>query len=405
MIRIDVTNKEKYFSIREEYLNRISSYVKFNKEDIIYGDIQEIHSKVSNSTENMTEKSAEKLEKDFPGLYEYLFDIRTHKLKREKLRLLLIGPDEMPKSFGGSGEDETMKGYLKNIIHECPLPDDSVKKTKAKECCEDIFNYKKFVREQNDAYWLLRNLNVRVCPYCNRIYTVTLPSPEEVDKDEIFRASRATFDHFFCQSRFPYLALSLFNLVPSCFSCNMSKKDYKEDIIYPYEEEFGKEVVFRVIPDMEGVTLDDPCNILGFLHGENDHFHIRFMSRNLLSLRKNKLLEDRLSGILKNGLRNSIQASIDALNLEQLYKEHKMEIREILRNRYYFDEQYIKTVVCPIIQQKVKKKNREINEKELERMAMNMLFFTHINESDWGKRPLSKLVADILQQVEVCEFE
>lgn len=387
--------------MRNEYLSRISSYIKFNEEDIVYDEKQNNCTKIGNSKENKTEKSAKQLKQDFPQLYKYLFDQKTGKLIRENLRYLLIGPEEMPKSFGGNGEEKTMKDYLKRIISQCPLPNDEEKRNKAKDCCKKIFNYKKFIKRQDDAYWLLRNLKVRVCPYCNRIYTVTLPSRDELKAKEKFRASRATFDHFFSQSNYPYLALSLFNLVPCCFACNISKKENNERIIYPYEEEFGKEAVFRVVPDMEGVTVNDSCNILGFLHGENDRFHIRFMAGNMNLLRKDALLEDRLSGILKKNLRKSIEASINTLNLEELYKEHKMEIKEILWNRYCFDEQYVKTVVCPLIQKKIRQEGKEIDEREVERLAMNMLFFTHINQSDWGKRPLSKLVADILQQVEV----
>lgn len=401
MIRIDITDRTKYFSLRKEYLSRISSYIEFDKEDIMYDENQNNCTERGGSKENKTEKSAGVLKQDFPQLYKYLFDQRTGKLIREKLRYLLIGPEEMPKSFGGNGEEKTMKGYLKKIIRKCALPDDEDESNKAKNCCKKIFNYKEFVRMQEDAYWLLRNLNVRVCPYCNRIYTVTLPSRGELDGDEKFRASRATFDHFFSQSKYPYLALSLFNLVPCCFACNISKKKDNEGIIYPYEEEFGKEAVFRVVPDMEGVTVNDSCNLLGFLHGENDRFDIKFMAGNMILLRKDASLKDRLSGISEENLRKSIQESIVTLNLEELYKEHKMEIKEILWNRYCFDEQYVKTVVCPLIQKKIRQEGKEIDEREVERLAMNMLFFTHINQSDWGKRPLSKLVADILQQVEV----
>lgn len=333
-------------------------------------------------------------------MYQFLFDEKTGKIKREKLRYLLIGPDDLPQSFGGSGEEQTMRGYLKRITDECPLPENCEEKDNAKKCCEDIFSYKDFVKKQDDAYWLLRRLKVRVCPYCNRIYTVTLPSPEELEIDETFRASRATFDHFYCQAEYPYLGLSLFNLIPSCFSCNISKKNTKEELVYPYDEEFGKNVVFRIIPDLKGVTVEKSYNILNFLHGESDRFHIRFMGKDGISLRKDAPLEDRLAGIENEKLREFIKASINTFNLEELYKEHKMEIMDILRNRYYFDEQYVKTVICPMLKQKMKKnKKSPADEKELERMALNMLFFTRMDGSEWGERPLSKLVADILEQV------
>lgn len=378
MIKIDLTDKAEYFCLREEYFKRISEYIGLSRETAI------------------------KLKDSFPKLYQFLFDESTDELKQDKLRYLLIGPEQLPKSLGGDGEEKSLRGYLKNITREYMLPDDAERKKQAKECCRQIFNYKKFIIDQKDAYWLLRTLNVRVCPYCNRMYTVTLPSPEELEEDEKFQASRATFDHYYCQAEYPHLALSLFNLVPSCFSCNMNKKNLAEELVYPYEEEFGEEAVFRVIPDLEGVTAEESYDILNFLHGESDQFQIRFMTKDGTALQKDALLEDRLAGIENERLRKAICGSVVTFKLEELYKEHAMEIRDILRNRYYFDEQYVKTVVCPMLKQQIKlRENKTKNEKELEKMVMDMLFFTRMDGSEWGKRPLSKLVADILQQVTV----
>lgn len=378
MIKIDLTDKAEYFCLREEYYKRISKYIRINIKTTI------------------------KLKDSFPKLYQFLFDETTGELKQDNLRHLLIGPDKLPQSLGGAGEEKSMRRYLKSITREYMLPDGAERKKQAKECCRQIFDYKRFIREQKDAYWLLRTLNVRVCPYCNRVYTVTLPSPEELDEDEKYQASRATFDHYYCQAEYPHLALSLFNLVPSCFSCNMNKKNLAEELVYPYEEEFGEEAVFRVIPDLKGVTAEDSYDILNFLHGESDRFLIRFMTKDGIALQKDALLENRLAGIENERLRKSICSSVITFKLEELYKEHAMEIRDILRNRYYFDKQYVKTVICPMLQQKMKLSEDETQEEEeLEKMAMDMLFFTRMDGSEWGKRPLSKLVADIVQQVTV----
>lgn len=378
MIKIDLKDKAEYFCLREEYYKRISRYIRINIE------------------------TTKKLKDSFPKLYQFLFDETTGDLKQDNLRYLLIGPDKLPQSLGGTGEEKSMRGYLKSITREYMLPTGEERKEQAKECCRQIFDYKRFIKDQKDAYWLLRTLNVRVCPYCNRVYTVTLPSPEELDEDEKFQASRATFDHYYCQAEYPHLALSLFNLVPSCFSCNMNKKNLAEELVYPYEEEFGEEAVFRVIPDLEGVRAEDSYDILNFLHGESDRFLIRFMTKDGIALQRDALLENRLAGIENEKLRKVICSSVITFKLEELYKEHAMEIRDILRNRYYFDNQYVRTVICPMLQQKMKLRgDKSKDEEELEKMAMDMLFFTRMDGSEWGKRPLSKLVADILQQVTV----
>lgn len=49
---------------------------------------------------------------------------------------------------------------------------------------------------------------------------------------------RSALDHFYCRTYFPYLGLSLYNLVPSCTRCNSSLKGRRvmrpAKIIHPY---------------------------------------------------------------------------------------------------------------------------------------------------------------------------
>lgn len=56
------------------------------------------------------------------------------------------------------------------------------------------------------------------CPLCNSVRLVVRKSKNgELDYRE------CEFDHFFSKSKFPIFALSLYNLVPSCHSCNHVK--------------------------------------------------------------------------------------------------------------------------------------------------------------------------------------
>ncbi len=409
MIKINIEDEAEYSRLRNEYLKRISKYVRFNKEDIVPEEVSEKSKDDISKKENkddkspkgdLTKKTADELKIKYTNLYNYLFDKGADEVNKEKLRCLLAGPEEMPRSFGGCGEKQTMLECLDGIIAACSMPKDAEEKIKARECCKTIFNYDKFVSEQDEAYWLLRNLHVRVCPYCNQIYTVTLPSPEELREGENFKTTRATFDHFYSKSEHPYLAVSLFNLIPSCSVCNGNKSNKKEKIIYPYDQEFGKDAVFRVIPDFSQEEPEKEGNILNFLCGQSDSFYIKFMGKEDIYLSSDLRVEERLSGIEDAELRERIITSIGRFKLEEIYKEHKQEIRDILRNRYYFDEHYVKTVICPMLRAKMgvdSKKN--LDEDNIERMAMDMLFFSNIRVEEWGQRPLNKLVSDILEQL------
>lgn len=400
MIRINLTDQAAYFRLRKEFLKRIAKYVDFDQADICLDSSQRT---------GKTEKAAENLKENFPALYHFLFD-ESGNLREEKLTLLLAGPDLPPQSFGGGRlAKSSMREYLEEIIDSCGCvcTDEA-----AKNCCKEIFHYEKFVRDKEDAYWLLRKQNVRVCPYCNRIYTVTLPSKEELEKGEEFTASRATLDHFYSQGDYPYLSVSLFNLIVSCYSCNLSKGSHQEQLVYPYDEEFGKEAVFRLIPELPEKPQEPVANALNYLHGDNERFYIKLMAKETTTLQKDISLEERLSGIDDKGLQKRIINSIRIFHLEELYKEHKMEIMDVLRNQYYFDEHYVRTSLSPLIRKKMEKLNQafdseemvyDIDQEDLEIMAKDMLFFSRTRQAEWGKRPLAKLISDILDQVSALD--
>lgn len=84
----------------------------------------------------------------------------------------------------------------------------------------------------------VRGLNLRVCPYCGRAYIYAVEENGSVVKPQI--------DHFLPKSKYPYLALSYFNLILVCQTCNMKgcKGEYDPmttigkrpfSLIYPYE--------------------------------------------------------------------------------------------------------------------------------------------------------------------------
>lgn len=96
-----------------------------------------------------------------------------------------------------------------------------------------VFNYESFrgrigtSKNRWGGAELMRKIreNIRVCPYCNAdlIYAIDI----EVDKSGGHGpAKKSAFDHFYPRSRYPFLALSIYNLIPSCYRCN---SQYKND--------------------------------------------------------------------------------------------------------------------------------------------------------------------------------
>lgn len=117
------------------------------------------------------------------------------------------------------------------------------------KCLSYIWNYNAFMVKSTfgvyNAYRLAESLGINTCPYCNRSYTHTICTLKHANQfDEHMRPE---FDHFYSKSMFPFLALSFYNLVPSCHTCNAVLKHRAdmniEDHCHPYLE--GYEEIFR----------------------------------------------------------------------------------------------------------------------------------------------------------------
>lgn len=141
------------------------------------------------------------------------------------------------------------------------------------------------------SYDIATKLGINTCPYCNRNYINTVIMS---DKNLI----RPQFDHFFPRTGHQFLALSFYNLIPSCYYCNSSLKSAKNIThlthLHPYLGGFGEAAVFhydfdqlherRGHPENFTITLaprvdvDDPIHrqIFGnsLIEGNNNLFRI-----------------------------------------------------------------------------------------------------------------------------------
>lgn len=102
---------------------------------------------------------------------------------------------------------------------------------------ENKINYSNFSTKKIkewDAYTLCKKSRIKTCPYCNLSYAHTIY--RDADKK-----LRPTLDHFFCKKDYPFLALSLYNLVPSCYICNSSLKGdenfFHKKHLYPFSDQ------------------------------------------------------------------------------------------------------------------------------------------------------------------------
>lgn len=223
-------------------------------------------------------------------------------------------------------------------------------------------------RSANDGWCgseLINSLGVKVCPYCNRTYIDSY----RINANGKIK-SNAQIDHFYSKDKYPYLALSLYNLIPSCSSCNHSKGNNQNEVVYPYTEQFGNEGKFTTEfeSDDEIYKYD-----LSYLYGKSDNFKI------LLNIKE------------ESNIKNSIEASNKVFKLEEIYNCYKQQVKDLLLKNVIYDTTTINELY-----------NNYSNLFESKEDLIRIIFATYVEQDDLGKVPLAKLYRDILED---CGFD
>jgi hypothetical protein len=222
------------------------------------------------------------------------------------------------------------------------------------------FNYKWFTKKDATHYCgydLAKKLNFKTCPYCNRNYTVTVA-------EGMNRTVRPDFDHFFPHKQYPLLALSFYNLIPSCLICNRTIKNQAKIVygkyIHPYEEGFGTALKINYFPmDMDSSV------------GLKENYSINLIPNPIEPEKSKRCIN-----------------SFGLFKLKEIYQEsHGGEIADVIRRHNISNGKYLE------ILHKAFPKLGSIEE------LYNIAFGNYHNEEDFEKRPLSKMTKDIVEQL------
>ncbi|MDC9511228.1 HNH endonuclease [Pseudoalteromonas sp. Angola-4] len=79
---------------------------------------------------------------------------------------------------------------------------------------EKIFNYEALRAELGQE--IIESSSLEICPYCNKRDIETTLGRNVI--------ARADLDHFYPKSKYPFLATTLYNLIPACNFCNQKFK-------------------------------------------------------------------------------------------------------------------------------------------------------------------------------------
>ncbi|MBS4069356.1 MAG: hypothetical protein WC279_05860 [Sulfurimonas sp.] len=201
----------------------------------------------------------------------------------------------------------------------------------------------------------IKQLNINVCPYCNRNYIFNFSKNNQQE-------ATAQLDHFFDKKDYPYLAVSIYNLVPSCSTCNQRKSSKRENIFYPYLESFNESAKFRY----KGIKPIAKDENIDFLDSKRVMFDI-------------EAIKDK----------KKVEKHIEVFNLKNLYEEHKDIVAELLQKKEIYNDSYIDELM-----QKYEGtlfKNRED--------LLRLVTCGYVSDDDLHKRPLSKLIKDISEEL------
>jgi hypothetical protein len=226
-----------------------------------------------------------------------------------------------------------------------------------KKSVEKIFSYKAWFCKKESKYYsaydLAKKLDRNSCTYCNRIYTLTIINRKGK------KIIRTTLDHWFPKTDFPLLALSFYNLIPSCSNCNSSVKGATNfnlnDHIHPY--------------------LDVNQN-------EDFIFNYKFNS----SLNNYRLyLQD------VNSSNDKARNTLNGMYIDEMYNSHQSELRDLIKIKTNYSKSYIESI------------EKLFGNKLTKEEVYRILFGVEFESKNFHKLPLSKFKSDILRELGIIE--
>lgn len=177
----------------------------------------------------------------------------------------------------------------------------------------------------------------RICPYCGRNYIFTIEKGDN-------KLVKPTIDHFYPKSKYPYIAIFPFNLIPSCYTCNSSCKGEKEIDFYPYYDD-----------------KDDTKEPLKF-------------KRNLTDI-NNYDIE----------IETDYKDTVEVLKLKEFYNNHKVESDDLIEKSLIYNEEYIQELF----------KTGLITKDDIK----NFILGSYGKENKEKSLPLYKFVRDIAKEL------
>lgn len=336
MTKLDYSNhlKKKDFDIEKEYKKIFASSFKLIKdgrtrEEFINNKIDIFDDSKDKSLQEIFTKFKEKKIDEFDVIFQ----------NKDLENILTLNQDEIINIL----EKNKNKSSLKKLKY--------------------VFDYDKFQSEITKFF--TDNFDFRTCFYCNKDFITNF---EKEKKDLV---STFQLDHFYDKGTYPYLALSFYNLIPSCPTCNSSKVKGSKNT-FEHDSNVGK---FKnetcIAPNDEKFDFNEKVKFKLFLEPSCKNLHI-------------KSKED-IDITLKEQFTDIYDKYIEIFKLNERYKAHKDIVFDMIQKAELYPQSRLKELenLTGIPFQQIKKD-----------------IFNLIDESeDLSKQPFSKLIVDMSKEL------
>ncbi|MCR3757883.1 hypothetical protein KYB31_02580 [Clostridium felsineum] len=206
---------------------------------------------------------------------------------------------------------------------------------------------------------IIKVLGIHSCPYCNRSFIDVYYDKKSTNPNKF----NGDIDHYFPKSKYSYLALCIYNLIPCCKTCNHEKSEKDKRNFHPYVDDDRS---YRFKTEFESEITD-----FDYLYGLSDRFSIKLFD--YLDERKIDRLEK----------------SIDMFHLKDKYKNKNMNefAKNIIRKAYIYNSVYLDKFI--------EQYNEVLTKEEIIKIVFDY------DEKSFLDKPLSKLKFDLMKEFDV----
>ena len=220
--------------------------------------------------------------------------------------------------------------------------------------CSEVFKIKGYTgwfTGYSINYDLAEWLDQHTCTFCNRQYIFV------ARRKDGKKGINCQFDHWFDKASHPMLALSFYNLIPSCSVCNSSVKS------------------------------SSPFSTITHLHPYLDH---DISNKYTFSYIKTSTSQNEISFANENTLDQKTKRTLQDIGTKLVYKRHSgKELQDLIDLRYKYSDNYLEILL--------EKTFGDLHISKEDRYRL--IFGIELDSENYHKRPFSKFKKDIITEL------